>query len=158
MMKFKICLVTYKALCNNQPIYLKEMLEPPKRTRDLRSSDQNVLLIFSQNIPSFQQLCAILPESIPPSQNIPQFSTPICHPPRIYSSLPEYTPISNNYMRPSQNLPLPPRIYPLSFSHYMRPSQNLPFPPRIYPLPFSTPIMRPSQNLPLPSRIYPLPI
>ena len=43
--KFKICLVTYKVLCNNQPIYLKEMLEPPKRTRDLRSSDQNVLFV-----------------------------------------------------------------------------------------------------------------
>ena len=44
-MKFKLCLVTNKALCNNQPIYLKEMLEPPKRTRDLRSSDQNVLFV-----------------------------------------------------------------------------------------------------------------
>ena len=43
--KFKICLVPYKALCNNQPIYLKEMLEHPKRTRDLRSSDQNVLFV-----------------------------------------------------------------------------------------------------------------
>ena len=43
--KFKICLVTYKASCNNQPIYLKEMLTPPKRTRDLRSSDQNVLFV-----------------------------------------------------------------------------------------------------------------
>ena len=43
--KFKICLVTYKALCNNQPIYLKEMLEPPKRTRDLRLSYQNVLFV-----------------------------------------------------------------------------------------------------------------
>ena len=39
--KFKICLVTY----NNQLIYLKEMLEPPRRTRDLRSSDQNVLFV-----------------------------------------------------------------------------------------------------------------
>ena len=43
--KFKICLVTYKALCNNQPIYLKEMLASPKRTRDLHSSDQNVLFV-----------------------------------------------------------------------------------------------------------------
>ena len=41
----KICLVTYKALCNNQPIFLKEMFTPPKRTRDLRSSDQNVLFV-----------------------------------------------------------------------------------------------------------------
>ena len=41
--KFKICLVTYKALCNNQPIYLNELLEPLKYTRDLRTSDQNVL-------------------------------------------------------------------------------------------------------------------
>ena len=31
--KLKICLVTYmpKALCNNQPIYLKEMPKPPQR-------------------------------------------------------------------------------------------------------------------------------
>ena len=38
--KLKICLVTYEALCSNHPIYLKEMLTPPKR---IRSSDQNVL-------------------------------------------------------------------------------------------------------------------
>ena len=43
--KFKICLVTYKALCINQSIYLREMLDPPKRTCDLRSSDQNVLFV-----------------------------------------------------------------------------------------------------------------
>ena len=43
--KFRICLVKYKALCINQPIYLKEMLEPPKRTRDLRSSDQDVSFV-----------------------------------------------------------------------------------------------------------------
>ena len=42
---FKICLVSYKALCDNQPIYLKEMFKPPKRTRDFRSSDQNVLFV-----------------------------------------------------------------------------------------------------------------
>ena len=41
----KICFVTYKTLCNNKPIYLKEMLEPPKRTRDLRSYDQNVVFV-----------------------------------------------------------------------------------------------------------------
>ena len=38
--KFEIHLVTYKASCNNQPIYLKEMLKD--RTR---SSDQNVLFV-----------------------------------------------------------------------------------------------------------------
>ena len=43
--KFKICLVTYKALCNNQPIYLKEMLTPPKGTSDLCSSDRNVSFV-----------------------------------------------------------------------------------------------------------------
>ena len=88
----------------------------------------------SQNIP------------LPPSQNIPPFATPICHPPRIY-------PIFNNYMRPSQNLTLPPRKYPLPFSYYVRPSQYLPLPPRIYrsfqhlyaTLPQSTP---PSHNIP----------
>ena len=41
--KCKICLITYKALFNNQPIYLKEMLEHPNRFPDLRSSDQNLL-------------------------------------------------------------------------------------------------------------------
>ena len=42
-----ICLVTYEDLCKNQPIhvYLKEMLKPPNRTRDLRSSDQNLLFV-----------------------------------------------------------------------------------------------------------------
>ena len=40
---FFFFLVTYKALCNNQPIYLKEIVKPPKRTCDLCSSYQNVL-------------------------------------------------------------------------------------------------------------------
>ena len=78
--------------------------------------------------------CIWLPESTPPSQNTPLFSTTICDPPRIYPSLPEYTPLFNNYniMRPSQNLPLPPRIYP-------------PFQQLYATLPESTP---PSQNIP----------
>ena len=122
-----------------------------------------------------------LPESTPPSQNIPPFSTTIilCDHPRIHPPLPEYTPLFNKFicatlpestppsqnippnqttMRPSQNLPLPLRIYPLFQQIHMCD------PPRIYPsLPGNTPIfnnyfiMRPSQNLPPPPpRIYPL--
>ena len=52
--------------------------------------------------PPYQQLLyfATLPESTPPSQNLPPFSTTIilCDPPIIYpGSLPEYTPLFNNY-------------------------------------------------------------
>ena len=119
--------------------------------------------------------CIRLPESTPPSQNIPPLSTNICDPPRIYSSLPEYTPpfqklnatlpestplsqnigptlLFNNYIRP--------RIYP-SLPEYTPFSTTICGPPRIYPslpeyTPFSTStIMRPSQNLPLLPRIYP---
>ena len=88
--------------------------------------------------PHFQQLYANLPESTPPSQNIPPLSTTICDPPRIYPSMPKYTILFNNYMRPSKNLPVPLGIYPL-FHNYniMRLSQILPLPPRIYPPPLS---------------------
>ena len=119
--------------------------------------------------PLFQQLCETLPESTPPSQNIPPFSTTICDPPRIYSSLLKYTTVFNNYMRCD-----PPRIHP-SLSEYTPlfnqficanlpestpPSQNIPPFQELYPtLPESTP---PSQNLlpPFktvcdPHRIYP---
>ena len=104
-------------------------------------------------------ICATLPESTPPSRNIPSFSTTICDPPRIYPSLPEYTLLFNNYMRLSQNLPLPPRIYPVFQELYATlpestPSfQNIPpFPTtiilcdtlRIYPsLPEYTPLFNP---------------
>ena len=83
----------------------------------------------SQNIHPFSKfICATLPESTPPSHNIPPFQKMyMCDPLRIYPSLPEYNSIFNNYMRPSQNLPLPPRIYhPLSTNVYVRD------PPRIY--------------------------
>ena len=126
-----------------------------------------VISVFeSQNQPSLpeytplfnQFICATLPESTPPSQNILPFST-------------------NLYVRPSQNLPLPPRIYPLfnkcrpiyvTLPESTSPSQNIPpFSPticdplRIYPSqnipPFSTNVyVRPSQNIPLPLKIYPL--
>ena len=111
----------------------------------------------SQNIPPppliSQFICATLPESTFPSQNIPPLS-------------------ANLYVRPSQNLPLPLRIYPPFQQIYMCD------PPRIYPsLPECTPLfnkficvtlseftppsqniptlsanlyVRPSQNLPLP--------
>ena len=90
--------------------------------------------------------CATLPESTTPSQNIPSFSTPICDPPRIYSSLLEYTPFSTPICDPPRIYPSLPEYTPL-FNTYMRPSQNLPLPSRIYPpfqhlyatLPESTP-------------------
>ena len=92
--------------------------------------------------PQSQQLgyYGTLPESIPPSQNIPPFSTTIIlsDPPRMYPSLSEYTPLFNKFIcvtRISQNLPLPPRIYPLSTS--------ICDPPRIYPsLPEYNPIFK----------------
>ena len=106
-------------------------------------------------------ICATLPESTLPSQNIPPFST-------------------NSYLRTSQNLPLPPRIPPPpSFitDWYLQTSRNLILPARITPPPFSTTICDPpriypslpestpppSQQLydhpiihPFPPRIYPL--
>ena len=63
--------------------------------------------------PPFQHLCATLPGSTRPSQNIPPFLTTICDPPRIYPSLPEYNPLFNSYMQHTQNLTLHPKIYPL---------------------------------------------
>ena len=55
-----------------------------------------------------------LPESIPPSQNIPLFLTSLAvRTIWINPSLLKYTSFSTNlHVRPSQNLPLPPRIYP----------------------------------------------
>ena len=121
----------------------------------------------------------MLPESTPPSQNIPppfstnahvrsriysslpEYTPPpflttiiLCEPRRICPSLPEYTPLFNNYniMRPSQNIPLPSRIYPL-FNNSMRCSQNLPLLPRIY-LPLFNKCTCALQDLPLPPRIY----
>ena len=120
-------------------------------------------------------ICAILPESTPPSKNIPPFSTTICDPPRIYPSLPEYTLFSTKVLYatlpestpPSQNIPplstnillcgalricpTLPEYTPL-FNNYMRLCQNLPLPLRIYPPPFSTsicdtPRIYPSQNI-----------
>ena len=102
-------------------------------------------------IPLFNPfICATLPESTHPSQNIPPFQQIyMSDPPRIYHSLPESTPIFNNYIRPSQYLPLTLRIYPppsfnkfisATLPEYTPPSQNIPpfstnicEPPRIYP-------------------------
>ena len=113
-----------------------------------------------------------LPESTPPSQNIP----PPYIDTRPFQNItlpPDYTPLLHHYMRHSNNLPLPPRIYPPLNIHmrlwdtpgihpslpkytpllniYTKAPRNLllppPPPPRIYPQPFPT--MRFSQNLPL---------
>ena len=121
------------------------------------------------------------PESTPPSQNIPPFSTnvyvrssqslplsPRINPPfqQLYATLPESTrlsqnktPLFNNCMRPSQNLPVSPRIYtpPPPFNRYniMRPTQNLHLPPRIYP-PFQLIYMCDHPRIyPVSPRIYP---
>ena len=125
-------------------------------------------------------ICATLPESTPPSQNIPPFQ-------QLYATLSEYTPLLNNYniMRPSQNLTLPPRIYPpfqplkyyATLPEYTLPPRIYPpfqqmymcDPPRIYPsLPEYTPIfdnyfimrrsqilyLPPSQNIPPFQQLY----
>ena len=115
-----------------------------------------VISVFeSQNLPSLpeytplfnQFICVTLPESTPPSQNIPPFQQMyICDPPRIYLSVPEYTPFFTNYMRPSQNLPLP-EYTPLfnkcicaTLPQYTPPSQNIPpFQQLCATLPESTP-------------------
>ena len=83
------------------------------------SSDSRLYPSFPEYTPLFNTfVCATLPESTRPSQDILPFSTTVWDHSRIYPSLPEYTPIFNKYfiMRSSQNLPLSPRIYP-PFQH-----------------------------------------
>ena len=111
------------------------------------------------DLPPFSYLvrCLRIPESTPPSQNIPPFSKTICDTSRIYPSLPEYTPLfSTNILLsdasrmypPSQNTHSPFQQLCGTLPEYTPTSQNIP--------PFSTNLyVRPSQNLPLPSRIYP---
>ena len=114
-------------------------------------------------------ICKTLPESTPPSRNIPTFSTTIilCDPPRNYPSLPEYTPLFKKCLcatlpestPPSQNIP-PFHQLCATLLESNPSSQNIPpfqqiymcDPPRIYPsLPEYTPFfnncMRPFQNL-----------
>jgi hypothetical protein len=43
--EFKILLITYKALCNQAPGYIRTMLEPYTPVRSLRSSDKSLLVI-----------------------------------------------------------------------------------------------------------------
>ena len=145
----------------------------------------NLYVRPSQNLPlppkiypPFQQLYATLPESFPPTQNIPPFhfnnhvrhsqNLPLppriyplnfqqmymCYPPRIYPYLPEYTPFSTTVLCDSPRIyPSLPEYTPL-FNNYMWPSHNTPLLPRIYPLLNKYIIMRRSQNLTLPPRIY----
>ena len=118
-------------------------------------------IAFYQKITFFHYYMRRLPDSTPPSENIPPpLSTILFDPPSIYASLPEYTLYFYNYMRRSHNLPLHPKIYP-RFHNYMRHSQYLTLPPGIYPfLPEDTPHLYnyamppestpPPQNIPLP--------
>ena len=111
-----------------------------------------------------------LPESTPPSKNMPLFR----HILRIYlPSLSEHIPPLYIYFRPSQNLPLPPRIYPLFKHQYTTLQESTPTTHNIPPPLFlttlcDTPITYPSlpeyatflykvtlPNLPIPLRIYP---
>ena len=121
-----------------------------------------------------------LPESTPPSQDLPPFiviiwsvfgsqnlppslseytpfSTTICDPPRIYPSLPEYTPFSTNVCAtlPSQNHPPPPEYIPFSTTIILC------GPSRIYPSPESTPLfnqfMCATTTICDPPRIHPSP-
>ena len=100
------------------------------------SSDPRIYPSLLEYTPLFNKfICATLPQSTPPSENIPPFST-------------------NLYVRPSQNLPLPLRIYP-PFQHLYA---TLPesTPPSHTPLLNRYIIMRRSQSQPLPPRIRPL--
>ena len=93
----------YTLLFNNYMRPSQNLPIPPR----IYSPLFNNFMRPSQNLPlppwiypSFQQLYATLPESTPPSQNIPPFSKMhMCDPPRMYHSLPDYTLLFNNYMR-----------------------------------------------------------
>ena len=74
----------------------------------IKWGSQNLPHLF-RIYPPFRQLYAMLPESIPPSQNL-------ARPPKIYTPL-KYATLAE-YTHPS-------RIYPL-LHHYMRHSHNLP--------------------------------
>ena len=94
-----------------------------------------IYLSLSEYNPLISQfICATLPESTPPSQNIPPLSENMCDPARTYPP-------------PSQNIP------PLSANLYVRPCQNLLLPPRIYP-PYQ-PICATLPEPTPPLRIYP---
>ena len=43
--KYKICTLTYKVIHTCQPVYLHNLLKPLNRTRNLRSSDDNQLVV-----------------------------------------------------------------------------------------------------------------
>ena len=143
---------------------------PPEYTPPLFFNNYDIMRP-SQNLPlspriypSFQQLHATIPESTPPSQNIPPFQQMhMCDPPRIYPSLSNYTLFFNNYMRPSlpeaippsQNAPPPFQQLYATLPESTPPSWDIPpfstttilcEPPRIYPslpeyTPFSTTII-----------------
>ena len=80
---------------------------------------------LSRIYPHFLQLYAILPESTPPSQNIP--------PSLRNATLPEYThpsriyPLLHHYMRHSHNRPLPPLNILMRHSRNPPLTQNTPF-------------------------------
>ena len=126
-------------MCDSPRIYpsLTEYTPFLFNNYNIMRPSQNLPLPSRIYRPLFNKLlCAILPESTPPSQNIPPppfQRIDICDPSRIYSSsqkippfqqmhmfdppsiypsLPESTPLLNNYVRPFRNLPLPPRMHP----------------------------------------------
>ena len=43
MIKFKLCSLTYQALTSGQPVYIRNMLQPSRKVRTLRSSDLDQL-------------------------------------------------------------------------------------------------------------------
>ena len=127
--------------------YMRHFHNPPLPSRIypfyIKCGSQN-LPHFSRIYPPFLQLYAMLPDSTPPSQNIPpslrNATLPeSTHPSRIY-------PLLHLYMRHSHIRPLPP------LNILMRHSRN---PPLTQNTPLLNIYMRPSQNLPLPPRIYP---
>ena len=120
-------------------------------------------------------ICATLPESTPPSQNIPPpffnnymqpsqnlllppriyppFLTTIilCDPPRIYPSLSKFTPLFNKFIFATLPEYTPPSQNTPPFNNYMRPSQILPPPPP----PQNIPPLVNNYNIMRPPRIYP---
>ena len=120
----------------------------------------NTCMQHSQNLPfisrinpTFPHIFVTFPESTPPSQNIPTYSTTIyaCDTLIIYSSLPEYIHLLYNttlseYIPPSYKIPPLKHVY-ATLQEFIPPSQNIPC--------FLQQYMRPSQNLPLSLRIYP---
>ena len=72
---FKICTITYPALCSKQPTYLHSLLTPARQLRQLRSSNSNLLFVPSvkTNVGTRAFSVAALPVSVKSVGNITTF-------------------------------------------------------------------------------------